>query len=77
MFTDCMLCISTISKVKKFLVLLLIAERQENKSEYIMNLLSTEEATNFQAREVLYLFLQGRSNWQMAIIYQKKAEAIN
>ena len=77
MFTDCMLCISTISKVKKFLVLLLIAERQENKSEYIMNLLSTEEATNFQAREVLYLFLQGRSNWQMAIRYQKKAEAIN
>jgi hypothetical protein len=55
MFTDCMLCISTISKVKKFLVLLLIAERQENKSEYIMNLLSTEEATNFQARSIVFV----------------------
>jgi hypothetical protein len=51
-----MLCISTISKVKKFLVLqLLIAERQENKSEYIMNLLSTEEATNFQARSIVFV----------------------
>jgi hypothetical protein len=56
MFTDCMLCISTISKVKNFLVLqLLIAERQENKSEYIMNLLSTEEATNFQARSIVFV----------------------
>jgi hypothetical protein len=56
MFTDCMLCISTISKVKTFLVLqLLIAERQENKSEYIMNLLSTEEATNFQARSIVFV----------------------
>jgi hypothetical protein len=56
MFTDCMLCISTISKVKHFLVLqLLIAERQENKSEYIMNLLSTEEATNFQARSIVFV----------------------
>lgn len=56
MFTDCMLCISTISKVKIFLVLqLLIAERQENKSEYIMNLLSTEEATNFQARSIVFV----------------------
>jgi hypothetical protein len=56
MFTDCMLCISTISKVKKILVLqLLIAERQENKSEYIMNLLSTEEATNFQARSIVFV----------------------
>jgi hypothetical protein len=56
MFTDCMLCISTISKVIFFLVLqLLIAERQENKSEYIMNLLSTEEATNFQARSIVFV----------------------
>ena len=56
MFTDCMLCISTISKVKICLVLqLLIAERQENKSEYIMNLLSTEEATNFQARSIVFV----------------------
>ena len=56
MFTDCMLCISTISKVIVFLGLqLLIAERQENKSEYIMNLLSTEEATNFQARSIVFV----------------------
>ena len=56
MFTDCMLSISTISKVKNVLVLqLLIAERQENKSEYIMNLLSTEEATNFQARSIVFV----------------------
>jgi hypothetical protein len=34
---------------------LLIAERQENKSEYIMNLLSTEEATNFQARSIVFV----------------------
>ena len=56
MFTDCMLCISTISKVIVFLGLqLLIAERQENKSEYIMNLLSTEEATNSQARSIVFV----------------------
>ena len=56
MFTDCMLCISTISKVIVFLGLqLLIAERKENKSEYIMNLLSTEEATNFQARSIVFV----------------------
>jgi hypothetical protein len=48
--------LQTISKVKIFLVLqLLIAERQENKSEYIMNLLSTEEATNFQARSIVFV----------------------
>ena len=48
-----LLKISTIYKIKGFWVLqLLIANKQERESEHIMNLLLSEEATNFKATRI-------------------------